>query len=107
MAFIVTEACIRCRYGDCMKVCPVNCFHGGPNMVVIDPLNCIDCAKCVPECPANAIYPLSELPEDQQEFIGLNAELSQVWDLIVEVDAPLPDAKQWKKVKGKREFLER
>lgn len=107
MPHIVTEACIRCRYGDCMKVCPVDCFHGGPNMVVIDPEVCIDCAKCIPECPVNAIHALDDLPESQQEFIALNAELSQIWDVITEVDSALPDAKNWKKVKVKREFLER
>lgn len=107
MTHVVTEACIRCRYGDCMKVCPVNCFHGGPNMVVIDPEACIDCTKCVPECPVNAIYAVEDLPEEQHDFIALNAELSQVWEVIVETDGPLPEASKWKKTPVKREFLER
>ncbi|MGE0386659.1 MAG: ferredoxin FdxA [Gammaproteobacteria bacterium] len=107
MTFVVTESCIRCRYGDCMKVCPVDCFHGGPNMVVIDPAACIDCAKCAPECPANAIYPLAEVPDDQQPFVALNAELSRIWAIVTAVDAPLPEAGKWKRARGKLQYLER
>jgi ferredoxin len=107
MPHIVTDACIRCKYGDCMKVCPVDCFRGGPNMVVIDPELCIDCTKCVPECPVDAIYPQEELPSEMEGFVALNAELSQVWDVVTEYEGPLPEAKQWKKAREKLQYLER
>ena len=55
MTFIVVESCIKCKYTDCVEVCPVDCFHEGPNMLVIDPDECIDCTLCEPECPVDAI----------------------------------------------------
>jgi len=107
MAFIVTESCIRCRLGDCVEVCPVDCFYQGPNMLVINPDECIDCALCEPECPVNAIYSEDELPEDQQEFIALNRELSGKWENISEKCEPAPDADDWREVKNKRQYLEK
>lgn len=106
MAFVVTENCIRCKYTDCVEVCPVDCFHEGPNFLVIDPEECIDCALCEPECPAEAIFSEDDLPEDSQEFIGLNAELSKKWPVISAHQEPLEEAQKWDGVKGKREFLE-
>lgn len=106
MTFVVTEACIRCKYGDCVEVCPVDCFHEGPNMLVINPEECIDCNLCVPECPVDAIYPDEELPEGQEEFLALNEKLSQQWPVItVNQDAP-EDADDWANVKEKRHLLE-
>ena len=55
MTFVVTEACIKCKLTDCVEVCPVDCFHEGPNFLVIDPDECIDCTLCEPECPVEAI----------------------------------------------------
>ena len=66
MTFVVTENCINCRYTDCVEVCPVDCFHVGPNFIVIDPDECIDCTLCEPECPAEAIYPEDDLPAGQE-----------------------------------------
>lgn len=107
MTFIVTESCIKCKYTDCVEVCPVDCFHEGPNFLVIDPDECIDCTLCEPECPVEAIYSEDELPADQQHFLELNAELSQEWPVITEMkDAP-EDADEWKEVKNKLEHLER
>ena len=105
MAYVVTEACIRCKYTDCVEVCPVDCFHEGPNFLVIDPEECIDCTLCVPECPVGAIYAEDDVPEDQRDFIQLNAELAKVWKVIVERKDPLPDADEWAKVKHKRDQL--
>ncbi|HEX7639612.1 MAG TPA: ferredoxin FdxA [Burkholderiaceae bacterium] len=106
MAFVVTEACIRCKYTDCVSVCPVDCFHEGPNFLVIDPAACIDCAVCVPECPVNAIAAADELPPDQHAFIELNARLAAQWPVITAPREPLPDAAQWAGVTDKRDQLE-
>ncbi len=107
MPYVVTEACIKCKYTDCVEVCPVDCFHEGPNMLVIDPDECIDCTLCVPECPVDAIYAEDDLPEDQQHFLQLNAELSKVWPVITEMKPAPPDADEWAKVKEKFQYLER
>ena len=107
MAFVVTESCIKCKYTDCVDVCPVDCFREGPNMLVIDPDECIDCAVCVPECPVNAIYAAEEVPENQQALVALNAELSKSWRVITQSSAPLPDADAWKKQTAKLPLLER
>ncbi len=107
MAFVVTENCIKCKYTDCVDVCPVDCFHEGPNFLVIDPDECIDCTLCEPECPAQAIFPEEDVPADQQDFIALNAELSRQWPVITRKKAALPDAEEWDGKSDKRQFLER
>lgn len=107
MTYVVTEACVKCKYTDCVEVCPVDCFHEGPNFLVIDPEECIDCTLCVAECPVEAIYAEDDVPADQQDFIALNAELASKWKVIVErKDAPA-DADEWAKVKDKRDKLEK
>ncbi|MCY4329742.1 MAG: ferredoxin family protein [Endozoicomonadaceae bacterium] len=106
MTFVVTEQCIKCKYTDCVEVCPVDCFYEGPNFLVIDPDACIDCALCEPECPVQAICPEDEVPESQQEFIALNAKLSKKWSNITAVIDPPPDAEEWKGVENKRPLLE-
>lgn len=107
MTYVVTENCIRCKYTDCVDVCPVDCFHEGPNFLAIDPDECIDCALCVPECPAEAIFAEDDLPADQLQFVALNAELAQVWPVLAKKKAGLPDAAEWDGVAGKLKFLER
>lgn len=107
MTFVVTENCVKCKYTDCVDVCPVDCFKVGPNFLVIAPDECIDCAVCVPECPAEAIYSLDDVPEDQKEFIEINAELAKKWPTITKRIDPLPDADQWATVKEKRHLLDR
>ncbi len=107
MTFVVTEECIKCKYTDCVEVCPVDCFHEGPNFLVIDPDECIDCTLCEPECPIEAIHPEDDVPEDQLQFIQLNAELAKIWPVITEKKDPLPDADEWAEVKGKLQYLER
>lgn len=107
MTYVVTENCIRCKYSDCVEVCPVDCFHEGPNMLVIDPDECIDCTLCVPECPINAIYAEDDLPEDQKQFVTLNAELSKKWPVITEKKPPPTDAAEWENKPGKLPYLQR
>ena len=106
MTFVVTEACIRCKYTDCVSVCPVDCFHEGPNFLVIDPDVCIDCSVCVPECPVNAIASDLELQPDQQHYVELNARYAKVWPVIAQAREPLPDAEQWANVAQKFEQLQ-
>jgi ferredoxin len=108
MAYVVAEGCVRCKYTDCVDVCPVDdCFREGPNFLVIDPETCIDCALCVPECPAEAIFASDDVPDDQQEYIAINAELAKIWPGINDSKDPLPDADDWAEVKGKLQYLER
>lgn len=107
MAFVVTDNCINCKYTDCVEVCPVDCFYEGPNFLVIDPDQCIDCALCEPECPAGAIFAEDELPEDQRQFLQINAELAQQWPSITERKDPLPKAAEWDGQPDKLPFLDR
>jgi ferredoxin len=106
MAFVVTENCIRCKYTDCVEVCPVDCFYEGPNFLVINPDECIDCALCEPECPSKAIYSEDDVPAGMQEYIQLNAELSKKWPNLTHKKEPLPDAKEWENQPNKRQYLE-
>ena len=107
MTYVVVENCIKCKYTDCVDVCPVDCFHEGPNFLVIDPDECIDCTLCEPECPAEAIFAEDELPEGMENYLELNAELSREWPVITEQKDPLPDAEQWDGKKDKLKLLER
>jgi ferredoxin len=107
MTYVVTEACIRCKYTDCVEVCPVDCFREGPNFLVIDPNECIDCNLCVPECPVNAIFAEEEVPPDQKQFIALNAELAKDWPVIAAKKEAPSDADEWKEAPGKLSQLER
>ncbi len=107
MTYVVAENCIRCKYTDCVTVCPVDAFHEGPNFLVINPEECIDCDLCVPECPAEAIFAEDDLPADQQPFVEINAELAKIWPVINEQKEPLPDAEEWNGVKGKLRYLEK
>ena len=101
MTHVVTDACIRCKYTDCVDVCPVDCFKEGPEFLVIDPDECIDCAVCIPECPVNAILPEEDVPGDQLQFIKLNAELAPTWPSITKRKPALPDADEWADKKDK------
>lgn len=109
MTFVVLEDCIQCKHTDCVAVCPVDCFYEGPNFLVINPEECIDCALCEPECPVDAIRTEDDVPEDQKEFIKLNAELAQHpnWTRITTKKDALPDHEKWQGVAGKLANLDR
>jgi ferredoxin len=107
MTYVVTETCIRCKYTDCVDVCPVDCFREGPNFLVIDPDECIDCTLCVAECPVEAIFAEDDVPPAQEPFKALNAELSKLWKPIIERKPAPPDADDWKDIKEKKQYLER
>ena len=106
MAYIVAEPCIKCKYTDCVEVCPVNCFYEGANFLVIHPDECIDCGACEPVCPSKAIFPESDLPEKWKEYKQLNADLVSKWPNIAEKKAALPDADSFKEKEGKRDLLD-
>jgi ferredoxin len=107
MTYVVTEACIKCKYTDCVDVCPVDCFREGPNFLVIDPDECIDCTLCVAECPVEAIFAEDDVPPDQKHFTPLNADLAKDWPVITEKIDPPDDADEWRDVKDKLQYLER
>ena len=107
MTFVVTENCIKCKLTDCVEVCPVDCFHEGPNFLAIDPDECIDCTLCEPECPINAIYSEDDLPEGQEQFLALNEELARNWPVITQMKEPPADADDWKDKPDKLKHLER
>ena len=107
MTFVVTDNCIKCKYTDCVAVCPVEAFFEGPNFLVIDPEICIDCELCVPECPAEAIFQDTDLPIEHKDFLVLNAQLSQQWPVIKELKAAPIDADEWNGVADKLPLLER
>jgi ferredoxin len=107
MTHVVTESCIKCKYTDCVDVCPVDCFREGPNFLVIDPDECIDCAVCIPECPVNAIYAEEDVPDGQKNFIELNAELTKGWPSITKTKGSLPEAEEFKDKTGKLALLDR
>tara|TARA_R110002096_G_scaffold57191_1_gene145258 strand:+ start:1497 stop:1832 length:336 start_codon:yes stop_codon:yes gene_type:complete len=101
MTYVVTEACIKCKYTDCVEVCPVDCFYEGENTLVINPNECIDCGVCEPECPAEAILPDTE--DGLEAMLELNTKYSEEWPNITAKKDPLPDADEWN---GKEDKME-
>src|SRR5690606_17988404 len=100
MTFVVTDNCKGCRFTDCVAVCPVECFHGDDEMLYIDPDECIDCGACVPECPVEAIYDESQLPEDQQHWLKINAERAPKLPVVSEQVGRVPRAEQRQHERG-------
>ena len=101
MTFVVTDNCIKCKHTDCVEVCPVDCFHEGANMLVIDPEECIDCSLCEPECPVQAIFAEDDLPDGQRHFLDINREFAGQWPVLSEQHPAPPDAERWNGVEGK------
>jgi len=106
MTFVVTESCIKCKYTDCVEVCPVDCFHEGPNFLAINPDECIDCNLCVPECPVEAIVPDEDLLPEQEKFLEINARLAKKWPVIRTAKPAPEDANKWAKIHDKIGLLE-
>ncbi len=90
MTYIVNDKCIKCKFTDCVEVCPVDCFYEGENMLVINPDECIDCGVCEPGCPADAIKPDTEPGADK--WVEFNKKWSEQWPVITEKKEPLPGA---------------
>ena len=101
MTYVVTEACIKCKYTDCVEVCPVDCFYAGENMLVIHPDECIDCGVCEPECPADAIKPDTE--PGLEKWLEVNTEYAKSWPNITQKKDMPSDAKEVEGVEGKFE----
>jgi ferredoxin len=101
MTYVVTENCIKCKYTDCVEVCPVDCFYEGETMLVIHPDECIDCGVCEPECPAEAIKPDTE--PNLEKWLQLNAQYAGSWPNITGKKDPLPDAEEHDGEEGKFE----
>ena len=99
MTYVVTEACIKCKYMDCIEVCPVDCFYVGENMLVIHPDQCIDCGVCEPECPVDAIIP--DTKDGAEKWVEFNREYAEKWPVITKKGVSPDDADQWRDVKDK------
>jgi len=100
MTHVVTDNCIKCKYKDCVEVCPVDCFYVGENMLVIHPDECIDCGVCVPECPAEAIFPDAD-PMAEGRWLELNRKFAEQWPNILEKGESPADADSWNGVLDK------
>ena len=100
MTFVVTDNCKGCRFTDCVAVCPVDCFHADAEMLYIDPAECIDCGACVPECPVEAIFDETQVPDNQKHWTAINAERSASLPVINVQGDPLPGAQERKEKLG-------
>ena len=106
MTYLVTENCIKCKHTDCVEVCPVDCFYEGPNFLVINPDECIDCGVCVPECPVDAIVADNDVNTNIVFWTEINGRLSKKWPGITKKKSALPDAEEWKDKPNKINLLE-
>lgn len=106
MTHLVIENCIKCKHTDCVEVCPVDCFYEGPNFLVINPIECIDCGVCIPECPVDAIVPDNDQDTDIEFWLDTNTRLSKKWPNITKKKPALSDAESWKDVPDKIKYLE-
>ena len=100
MTYVVTEKCIKCKYTDCVEVCPVDCFYEGKNMLVINPEECIDCGVCEPECPIDAIKSESE---EVIKWLQINKKYSEIWPNITEKKEAMQNACNYEDAEQKHE----
>ncbi|QJI29877.1 ferredoxin family protein [Pseudomonas sp. ADAK18] len=107
MTYVVTDNCIQCRHTNCVDICPADAFHLGPNFIVINPQECVDCGLCLPECPEEAIAPENRLDDSNRHFIELNAELVKHWPVILQRIPPLADHEHWSHKPNKLPYLVR
>jgi len=105
MTFVVTEKCIKCRYTDCVDVCPVDCFYEGENMLVINPDECIDCGVCEPECPIEAIKSEEELAPGEEKWLEINTKFGSIWPNLTKSKGAMPDADEWAEKEQKAELF--
>ena len=103
MTYVVLEDCIKCKYTDCVEVCPVDCFYEGENMLVINPDECIDCGVCEPECPIDAI--VADIDPRAEGVLEMNREYSETWPNITQQKPPLPEAEEYKDIPDKMKFF--
>jgi ferredoxin len=101
MTYIVMDNCIKCKFMDCVEVCPVDCFYEGENFLVISPDECIDCGVCEPECPADAIKPDTE--DENGKWLEVNTKYAKLWPNIREKGEPPADRFEYDKMPGKFE----
>jgi len=108
MSYLVIDNCVKCKHTDCVEVCPVDCFYEGPDMLVINPSECIDCGVCEPECPVDAIVLETDLKEDERKlWTERNEKYSEIWPNIVDKKDPPFDFDEWEGVPNKFEkFVE-
>jgi ferredoxin len=106
MTHLVTENCIKCKHTDCVSVCPVDCFYEGPNFLVINPDECIDCGVCIPECPVDAIVADNDTNTNIPLWLEINTRLSNNWPVITKKKPALPEAEEWKDKPNKLDLLE-
>jgi ferredoxin len=105
MPYVVNQKCIKCKYTDCVEVCPVDCFYEGENMLIIHPDECIDCGVCEPECPVDAITP--DTDDNAKDWTEINKKFSETWPNITKKKQSFPKEEQdkWAKEKNKKEFF--
>lgn len=106
MSHVVADPCIKCKFTDCVAVCPVDCFHEGVNMLVINPETCIDCGLCPPECPVSAIFAEEDLPEKWNDYVALNETYACDWPVIDAQKEPLPGADEAGKEDDKKDQID-
>ncbi len=106
MAYVVAEPCVKCKYTDCVEVCPVDCFYEGANMLVIHPDECIDCGACEPVCPVKAIFPEADLPDKWKQYTQMNAEHAPKLPNIARSKPPMPEAEEYKDKENKADLVD-
>lgn len=98
MSYLVDDKCIMCKHTTCVAVCPVDCFYEGPNMLVINPDECIDCGVCEPECPEEAIF---QTDNKEDKWYKHNEYFANEWPNITDEKDPLEDYEKYSNMPDK------